>query len=586
MKPIVPLLLIALWGEAGAAGDQFVDVTAAAGISFRHVSGGGGENPQKYFIETMGPGCAFWDYDGDGNLDIYAVNGYSLAGKNEPQAKDALYRNTGGGRFADLAEKAGVEAEFVGYGMGCCAGDYDSDGYQDLYVTNYGRNTLYHNNGDGTFSDRSQEAGVTAGQWSTGCAFADYDRDGDLDLYVARYVTFSLEHPGENLVPYMAMAEDKAKQSLAKKVKTYPHPSNYEGASDFLYRNEGGGRFADVTRQAGVSDPDGKGLGVVWGDYDNDGDVDLCVANDQTPNYLYRNDGGHFTDVALIAGVAYSEDGRTQAGMGVDMGDYNNDGLLDIWVTNFQGEPNALFRNDGNGFFSNTSFSSGTGRVSLPYVGWGGGFLDFDHDGFLDLFTANGHVLDNVELFDPLSTYAQASLLFRNNGRKPGGAFTFADVTSSAGKALSDKRVGRGVALGDCDNDGDVDLLISASNSPLALLRNEGSDPNHWLAVRLAGAAGAGGESGALAGGVTQLSNREAIGARVRIVCGGNAQIREVKSGASYLSQSDLRLNFGLGAHTSVDRLEVRWHSGKIEVFTAVPADRIIEIREGEGTVR
>jgi hypothetical protein len=563
--------------EIEAEGVQFVDVTAESGITFKHVHGGGGENPQKYFIETMGAGCAFFDYDNDGDLDIYAVNGYDLTKKVPAKVTDALYRNRGDGTFTDVTKEAGIEADNAGYGMGCCVGDYDNDGYADLYVTNYGPNVLYHNNGDGTFTDVTQKAGVGDPRWSTGCAFADYDLDGDLDLYVANYVAFSLEHPGENLTPYVSMAAmEKLKGIPQKHLKAYPHPDNYEGVPDVLYRNNGDGTFTDVTRKAGVFSPGGKGLGVVWGDYDNDGDPDLFVGNDQTPNFLYRNNGnGTFTDVALMAGVAYTEDGRTQASMGVDFGDYNNDNLLDLYLTNFQGEPNALYRNDGTGFFSDMTFPSGTGNPSLPYVGWGTGFFDYNHDGFWDLFVTNGHVLDNVALFDNLSSYPQPNLLFRNTGPGPDGSYRFTNVTSTSGKALSIKRVGRGVAFGDYDNDGDTDLLLSNSNGPLILLRNEGDAQNHWLTLKLTGGVGR----------KPPVSNRDAIGARVKVVVGRSSRIAEVKSGGSYLSQSDVRLNFGLGKRTKADRIEIRWPSQRVEVLREVPADQIITVREGEGMV-
>lgn len=578
MKRMLQIWVLALGLCQGSRAETigFAEVTAQAGITFRHIHGGGGENPQKYFIETMGAGCAFLDYDRDGHLDIFAVNGYDLTRKAAPRTTDALYQNQGNGKFAELTRTAGIEAGEVGYGMGCCAGDADNDGYPELYVTNYGPNVFYHNKGDGTFRDVTQKTGTGDPRWSTGCAFADYDLDGDLDLYAANYVEFSLADPGENLRPYVALSEEALKGIPAQKVKTYPHPDNYEGVADVLYRNDGEGKFADVTRAAGVFDPTGKGLGVVWGDYDNDGDPDIYVANDQTPNFLYRNDGrGKFTDVALIAGVAYSEDGRTQAGMGVDLGDYDNDGLLDIWVTNFQGEPNTLSRNEGNGFFSDVSFASGTGRASLPYVGWGTGFFDFDHDGLKDIFVANGHVLDNVELFDKLSRYPQPGLLFRNNGPGADGAFKFADITRASGGPLAVERVGRGVALGDCDNDGDTDLLISSSNSPLALLRNEGKSQNNWLTIELKGAAGP------ASGG----SNRDALGTRVRVTAGALVQIAEVKSGGSYLSQSDLRLNFGLDRRPKADRVEVRWPSDKVAVFEDIAANQFITIQEREGIV-
>ena len=412
------LLVVALACVArGENPVQFTDVTAQAGISFRHVNGATGK---RYFIETMGPGCAFLDYNDDGYLDIYMVNGHDLAGTSLAKATNILYRNNGDGTFADVAQKAGVGD--AGYGMGVVAADYDNDGDIDLYITNYGPNVLYRNDGDGGFTDVTQKAGVGNDRWGVGCAFLDYDRDGYLDLYVANYVDFSLEHPRETLIPYLPVG---AGQGAMADVTAYPHPDGFNGAADVLYRNRGDGTFADVTRKAGVYNPEGKGMGMACGDYDNDGDVDLYVANDLTPNFLYRNNGdGTFTDVALLTGVAYSEDGKAESSMGVDFGDYDRDGYMDLIVPNFQGEATRLYRNTGDGFFADESATSGIGAATRAYVGWGVGFLDYDNDGELDLFIAAGHVLDNVKLFDTSTSYPQRNFLFRNSGPGTMGAYT------------------------------------------------------------------------------------------------------------------------------------------------------------------
>ncbi|MBI2505054.1 MAG: VCBS repeat-containing protein, partial [Candidatus Latescibacteria bacterium] len=428
---------------------RFAEVTAQAGIKFRHVNGATGK---RHFIETMGPGCAFLDYDNDGKLDIYLVNGHELEARDRPKASDALYRNKGDGTFADMTQEAGIKD--TGYGMGITAGDYDNDGDLDLYIANYGPNALYRNKGNRTFTDVTRRAGVGDDHWGVGCAFLDYDNDGYLDLYVANYVDFSLAHPKETKSFYLPRG-----QKTVAQVTGYPHPDNFNGVSDVLYHNNKDGRFTDVTRQAGVSNPGGKGMGMACGDYDNDGDLDLYVANDLTPNFLYRNNGdGTFSEVGLMAGVAYNEDGRAESSMGVDFGDYDRDGNLDLLVSNFQEEGAALYHNEGRGLFANESIAAGIGMATRPYVGWGGGFLDYDNDGELDLFIAMGHVLDNVELFDSRTTYAQRNFLFRNNGSGAGSRYTFTEVSARAGAGLAVLKSSRGAAFGDYDDDGDVDI--------------------------------------------------------------------------------------------------------------------------------
>lgn len=524
----------------------FTDVTAQAGISFRHAHGGTGK---RYFLETTGSGACFFDYDNDGWLDLFVVQSGPLPGHpGYGTMRSVLYRNNRNGTFKDVTTQAGIH--FAGYGQGCCAGDYNNDGWIDLYVTGYGGNALYRNKGNGTFIDVTKRANVRGGGWSTSCAFADYNNDGDLDLYVANYLDYrvgqdpSCHLPGTSLPAYCA-------------------PRQFDGAPDVLYRNNGDETFTDVTRQAGVYDPQGKGLGVVWGDYDNDGDLDLYVANDGTVNRLYQNQGnGTFKDVSFSAGVGLGENGEAQAGMGTDMGDYDNDGWLDIFVANFSGENNSLYHNEGNGTFSDVSFATGVGAPSLLLLGFGADFFDYDNDGFKDIAVANGHVLDNVDLLNEGITCAEPLLMYRNLGNG-----TFEDVSQRMGKAWVVPRVSRGLATGDYDNDGDLDVFIVNLNQKATLLRNDGGNRNHWMAFRLIGTKG----------------NRDSIGARVTVTVGGLHQMEEVRSGSSYCSQNDLRLYFGLGKATHVDRVEIRWPGGRVETLQNVPSDQWVQVVEGSG---
>ncbi|MBT4498554.1 MAG: CRTAC1 family protein [Gemmatimonadetes bacterium] len=513
----------------------------------------------------MGPGCAFVDFDGDGFLDIYFVNGHPLEGDIAEEETNRLYRNKGNGTFTDVTRDSGIGD--AGYGVGVTGGDIDNDGDVDIFVTNYGPNVLYRNEGDGRFIDITESAGVGDDRWGVGCSFLDYDSDGLLDLYVANYVDFSLDTPKENTVPYMPRG---SREAGTRQVTGYPHPDNYQGSADLLYRNRGDGRFADVTHQAGVYNPEGKGMGMASGDYDNDGDVDIYVGNDLTPNFLYQNEGdGTFTDVALLAGVAYNEDGKMESSMGVDFGDYDGDGFLDLLVPNFQGEACTLYHNLGNGFFNNESVISGIGLPTRPFVGWGGGFLDYDHDGDLDIFIATGHVLDNVELFDSRTSYEQANFLFRNEGEDDRGKISFDDVSKEAGSGLAIEKASRGTAFGDYDNDGDVDVLVVNCNDTPTLLRNDGGNRSHWLQVKTEG----------------EPSNRDGVGARIKVISGDWVQIREVKSGSSLYSQSDSRVDFGLGSKVTVERMEIRWPSGRIDTLVNLPADQSLTIREGTGLV-
>ena len=535
----------------------FVDVAYEAGVNFRYTHGGTG---QKFFIETMGPGCAFLDYDGDGELDIYAVNGHTLKPGAEVVETNRLFRNKGDGTFTDVSVAAAADDR--GYGVGVTAADYDNDGDTDVFISNYGANVLYSNSADGRFRDHTIAAGVGDQRWGTGCTFLDIDNDGLLDLYVANYLDYTLDEPGKDLTPYVVAAGDTLRMDL----RAYPSPDNFDGAADVLYRNVGDGTFVDVTEKAGVLNPDGKGMGVVGGDYDGDGFVDIFVANDQRANFLYRNGGdGTFTDMALIAGVGYSGDGRMEASMGADFGDYDNDGWLDLVVPNFQREPTSVYRNEGDGMFAYESSRSGIGRESLAFVGWSTAFFDYDNDGFLDVFIANGHTLDNIELFDASATYPQRNQLFAN--RHDG---TFQDVSDQVGPGMATSKVSRGAAFGDYDQDGDIDIFVVHSKKAADLLRNEGGHrAGHWLHVRVVGV----------------TSNRDGIGARVEIQADGLKQIREIKAGSGLYGQNDLRATFGLGGKTQIDLLQVRWPSGVVDRIHNLPADQMVVVMEGEGCV-
>lgn len=534
-------------------GVRFTDVTPTTGITFVHLS----DPEKKYIVESMSGGVALLDYNNDGWLDIYFVNSLTvdLAAKGKA-TRSALYRNNGDGTFTDVTDQAGVG--HPGWGMGACAGDYDNDGWVDLYVTVFGRNVLYRNNGNGTFTDVTEKAGVGDSRWSTGCAFGDYDRDGFLDLFVANYVDFSLK----NLPEF-----GKGRFCEYRGVKVQCGPRDLPGAGDTLFHNNRNGTFTDVSTSAGVSDPRGYyGLGVLWFDFDDDGWLDLFVANDATPNYLYRNNGnGTLTEIAYPAGVAVNEDGHEQACMGVTVADYNHDGIFDIFVTNFSEEYNTLYRGDGKGRFTDVSYSSRTAIASIPYVGWGTTFFDYDNDGWVDLLVVNGHVYPQVEGAGVGTEYRQRKLLYRNN--RDG---TFTEVAESAGPALLEKRVSRGAAFGDLDNDGDVDVVVNDLDGPPMILRNDGGNRNRALLIRTIGV----------------TSNRDGIGARVTVTAGNLVQRDEVRSGGSYLSQNDLRLHFGVGQAETIDELEIRWPSGRVDRVTKVPTNHLIEITEGRGLAR
>ena len=463
---MIPLLLVAaLFVALPAQALRFVEVTQEAGIDFRYVNGA---SPQRYLPEAMGSGAAFFDADNDGFLDLFIVNGAYLGHDPGPDAPvDALYRNHGDGTFGNITAQAGVGDP--SYGMGVATADYDNDGDQDLYLTNFGPNRLYQNQGGGAFADVTETAGVGDAGWGASAAFADVDLDGDLDLYVANYLDFKLE---------------KNKICLQAGVPAYCPPTAYPGASGVYYRNEGDGRFTDCTRQAGLYTTEGRQLGAVFADCDLDGDPDLFVANDKTPNFLFQNQGqGQFKEVGVTAGVAFGNEGAAESAMGADWGDYDNDGRPDIAMTTFQWVGVALYHNDADGFFSYASYEAGVGAPSLPYLGMSANFLDADNDGYLDLFVANGHLDQNVQEYDKAAHYAQKNLLFRNTGKG-----TFVEVSGSAGPGLELERVSHGATLGDYDNDGDLDIFVSDSDTPhCTLLRNEGSAGNHFLSIETIG---------------------------------------------------------------------------------------------------
>ena len=522
---------------------HFVDVTQEAGIHYKHVDGRSG---QKYFMETLGSGAAFFDYDADGDPDLYFVNGAPLPGYvSQEIPTNCLYENNGDGTFTDITEKAGVGD--TGYGHGCAVGDYNNDGKLDLYVTNYGVNRLYRNNGDGTFAEVAESAGVTEPRWSTGCAFADYDRDGNLDLYVVNYIVFDID---EN--PWCGFKE--------KGIRAYCEPDNFIAQSDTLYRNNGDGTFIDVTKTAGIYNTTGKGLGVVWGDYNNDGTPDIYVANDSTENLFYHNNrDGTFEEVGFMVGVALSEDGVAENGMGTAFGDWNNDGWLDLTVTNYAQQTNTLYHNDADGFFTDTTATTKTAQITYPYLGWATAFIDYDNDGYQDLFVANGHLHDNLAELGQEGTYGQRNLLFRNNANN-----TFTEVSETLGAGMKLEDVSRGATFADYDLDGDIDIVVTNSNTAPRLLRNDGGNRKNWLQLRL----------------IATNSSPDAIGARVKITTGKLIQTREVRSGDGYLSQQDLTLHFGIGDYEQVDSIEVQWQNGTKQLMGSVSANQVLFLEE------
>jgi hypothetical protein len=545
-----PVLALA-WSSTGPALPQFVDIAARAGIRFKRVSG----SPEKnYIFEAKGGGVGLLDYDLDGFLDIYFVNGSTLEDfRKGVNYGNALYRSNGDGTFTDVTAKAGVAGR--GWAQGCAIADYDNDGYPDIYILCLNGNVLYRNNADGTFTDTTEKSGLSGGRWSTSAGFLDYDRDGDLDVYVANNIEVDIRrHP-------LAF---KGPECEYRGARVMCGPRGLPGALDAMYRNNGDGTFADVTVDAGVVEKHACfGLGVTVGDYNNDGWPDIYVANDSTPSYLWENQkNGKFEEVALLAGVAVSDDGMEQAGMGIDFGDYDNDGWLDITKTNFSLDYNNLYHNERDGSFVDRSKQTGMAQVTMPFVSWGTRFVDYDNDGWKDVIVAAGHVYPHL-LNNPVQgeQYLQRRLLFRNQGNGK-----FLDVASESGPGIMQEKSSRGLAAGDLDNDGDVDFAIVNIDDAPSILRNDGGNARNWLIVKLKGT----------------TSNRFGIGARVTVKAGQVVQTGEVTTASSIFSASDSRLHFGLGQEAGAD-LEVRWPDGKLQAVKAVPANRIIELEEDRG---
>ena len=517
------------------------DVTRQTGISFRHTDGSSG---RRYIVETVTAGLALFDYNGDGRIDVYFLNGAPLAGtKVERPPCNALYRNEGGWKFTDVTDEAGLGD--TGFGLGVAVADYDNDGDPDVYVNNFGPNVLYRNNGDGTFTDVTERAGVGCGnKMGAGVCFLDADQDGDLDLYCANYVRFTYEN-------HVSTVVDGFPQ--------YTGPKDYDPEPDTFYRNNGDGTFTDASVESGIAAHAGTGMGTVCADYDNDGDTDVVVLNDVRGNFLFQNDGtGKFEEVGLFTAFAFNADGMELGSMGIDCGDYDNDGWLDLFYTSYSAELPALHRNT-EGLFEDVTRATGAGIDACPHVNWGTGFVDFNNDGHRDLFIACGHLQDNVHLYDDTTAYRVRNLLFLNTGRGK-----FVNVSLAAGDGLLPKRSSRGAAFDDLDGDGDVDAVILNSREEPTLLRNESENGNHWLQIRLRGTSG----------------NRDGVGARVKVTAGNLVQVDEVHSGRGYQSHYGTRLHFGLGDHAHVDSIEVRWLGGGKDLVERVDADQLLTITE------
>ncbi len=544
----VPQDHLALTATAPVSSEAFVDVTPRLGINFQYRSS---HTSRKYLLETMGPGVAVFDYDNDGRLDIFLVNGAPLGDptpkgtipqKTGPEYWNRLYHQKPDGTFDDVTERAGLQG--AGYGMGVAVGDYDNDGFEDLYVTAYGGNRLYHNNGNGTFTDVTLTAGVGGSGWSTGAAWIDLDGDGFLDLVVLRYLDWDFDDIwcGEHKDGYRA----------------YCHPDYFKPIAPLVYHNNKNGTFTEIGQKAGLAKP-GKGLGLAIADYDRDGHIDFFVANDSMVEFLYHNKGdGTFEDVGLVSEVAVDIDGRTYAGMGVDFADFNNDGWPDLVITDLANQRYALYQNNGDGSFSYVSPTAGLAQMTLAHSGWGVRFFDYDNDGWKDLLIAQGHDLDTIELNSPHLRYREPMLLARNTGHG------FVDVSAQSGSVFSQAWVARGMAIGDLDNDGRLDAVVTTNDGPVHVLHNQMQTQNHWLLLRLVG----------------HSSNRDAIGAEVMLVTATGSQFATVSTTSSYLSASDKRVHFGLGKENVALRIEIRWPSGIRQTIKDVPANQILQIDE------
>jgi enediyne biosynthesis protein E4 len=532
---------------------HFADITESAGIRFRHAV----SPEKKYLVESMSGGVLLLDYDQDGWLDIYFTNAPSVdMAQHGQKAKSALYHNNQNGTFSDVTDKAGVG--YPCWAMGGAVADYNNDGWPDILVTCANGVVLYRNNGNGSFTNVTRQTHLVDPRWATGAAFADYDGDGFVDLMITRYVALDLKD-----LPKFGAGPTCHYRGIAVQCG----PRGMKGLGDSLYHNNGDGTFTEVSKSAGVDDARGRyGLGLTWSDFNDDGRIDLFVADDSTPNYLYRNDGnGHFADVSFASGTAVAADGAEMAGMGVAVCDYNHSGRFSIHVTNFEDQNNSLYRNDGNLSFVEDAYAAGIGTATVPYLGWGTGCVDLDNDGWPDVFVVNGHVYPQVDSLRVGAKYKERKLVFLNQHDG-----TFQDVSELVGPALATPQASRGAAFGDLDNDGDLDVVVENIDGAPLVLRNISGNQKHWVTLELIGG----------------KSNRLAIGSKVKAVAGNLVQVDEVRSGGSYLSQSDLRIHFGLGEAEKLNRVEIRWPSGRTETLQSLAADRFYMIKEGEGIVR